>query len=153
MQDDPIDRETFEVLKEFVGTTYSQISQYDSSLTEVGMNVRPIKNQFKDIANKVFSEVNPQNIRGPQYHNQPPQYPQNHPVQDVRSNLPYIDRGVPPQPPVNDPNQMEFNFTKTKIMDDLEKKIDIILNKVNKIDKALEALLEFVNYDVKNSES
>jgi hypothetical protein len=150
--EDHIDRDTLEVLKNFVGQTYSQICQFDQSLTEPNRNVRPIKEEFKNIANEIFKQAAPNNqIPNGHQHNRP----------IPSQNLPYIDRNIAPvPPPVNDPDQMEFAFDNNKFSILIEKKFDSIIRRLNDIyssmndiDTNLNKVLEFVNYESKDSKS
>jgi hypothetical protein len=147
--DPNFDRETFETLANFVGQTYNEICKYDQSLISTNSNLNSKREQFKSIAENVLA---PPSVNRQQSHNVPrsPMPLNNQNVKD----MPYIDRGIQPlPPPPNDPNQLEFMFDNSEISLKIEKKFDTIVSRLNRIDKTLNQLLEYLNYEAEDIES
>jgi hypothetical protein len=148
-ESDPnFDRETFETLANFVGQTYKDICKFDQSLISTNNNLNSRKEQFKNIAENIL--VAPSPNRSSMY-NQPDIHQGSNPPVSDRA---YIDRCISPLPPhPNDPNQMEFMFDNSEMSLKIEKKFDTIINRLNRIDKTLNQLLQFLNYEAENTES
>lgn len=144
--DQSFDRETFDVLANFVGQTYNEICKFDQSLISTNNNLTSKREQFKNIAENVLSIPTANNRNGARMQQQHVQIPQNQ--------MAYVDRGIDPvAPPANDPNQLEFKFDNSEISQKIEKKFDTIINRINRIDKTLTQLLEFLNYEAEDIES
>lgn len=144
--DQALDRETFDVLANFVGQTYNEICKFDQSLISTNNNLNSKREQFKNIAENVLSTPSAVRQNPARLHQQNDQMPLN--------GMAYVDRGIAPvAPPVNDPNQMEFKFDNSEISQKIEKKFDTIINRINRIDKTLTQLLEFLNYEAEDTES
>jgi hypothetical protein len=144
--DQSLDRETFDVLANFVGQTYNEICKFDQSLISTNNNLTSKREQFKNIAESVLSIPNPNNGNAHRMHHQNEQMPANQ--------MAYVDRGIAPlAPPADDPNQLEFKFDNSEISQKIEKKFDTIINRINRIDKTLTQLLEFLNYEAEDTES
>ena len=147
-QSDPhFDRETFDVLANFVGQTYNEICKFDQSLIATNNNLNSKREQFKNIAENVL--LNPSVNRTSTHHSIPQQH-QQRPV----SEMAYVERGIAPvEPALDDPNQLEFKFDNSEMSVKIEKKFDTIINRINRIDNTLTQLLEFLNYEAEDTES
>jgi hypothetical protein len=124
----------------FLGHTYKEVSQFDSRLVSPNNTLMPKKQEFQNIANKVFQEVVAPNVGkipvGNVQHIQP-----NH------QNLQPINQVVAPQVEQIDPNQLEFKFDNSITALSIDKKLTDIENRIKKLDITLSKVLSLLESD------
>lgn len=124
----------------FLGHTYKEVSQFDSRLVSPNSTLAPKKQEFQNIADKVFKEaLTPNNGQipvGNVHHNivhpkQQPNvvYPNTQPQQQIT------------QPPQHDPNQLEFSFDNSVTALSIDKRLTDIENRLKKLDNTLSKVL------------
>jgi len=124
----------------FLGHTYKEVSQFDSRLVSPNSTLTPKKQEFQNIANKVFQEAltpssgqipigNVQHSPVHSQHIQPNFVPQN-----------LVQPQIPQQPQV-DPNQLEFSFDNSVTALSIDKKLSDIETRLKKLDITLSKVL------------
>jgi len=138
----------------FLGHTYKEVSQFDSRLVSPNNTLMPKKQEFQNIANKVFQEVvtpnagkipigNVQHVQHVQ-----PQHKQIHPTNIPNQTL--QPQGQPqgqPQDQIFDPNQLEFNFDNSVTALSIDKKLTAIESSIKKLDIKLSKMLSLLEID------
>jgi outer membrane protein OmpA-like peptidoglycan-associated protein len=126
----------------FLGHTYKEVAQFDSRLVSANNTLAPKKQEFHNIANKVFQEaLTPNsgqipigNVHHNNVHHQQIQ-PTNLVHQNVQPTLQFI------QAPVVDPNQLEFSFDNSVTALSIDKRLTDIENRLKKLDITLSKVL------------
>lgn len=124
----------------FLGHTYKEVSQFDSRLVSPNSTLMPKKQEFQNIANKVFKEVVAPNSG---------QIPVGN-VQHVHPNIQNaqpVNQIIQPQIQEVDPNQLEFNFNNSVTALSIDKKLTDIENRIKKLDIALSKVLSLLESD------
>jgi hypothetical protein len=126
----------------FLGHTYKEVSQFDSRLVSPNSTLAPKKQEFHNIADKVFKEALTPNTGqipvGNVHHNVV------HP-QHIQPNVVYPN--VQPQQqiaqpvPQHDPNQLEFSFDNSVTALSIDKRLTDIENRLKKLDNTLAKVL------------
>lgn len=124
----------------FLGHTYKEVSQFDSRLVSPNSTLTPKKQEFQNIANKVFQEA-----LTPNTGQIPVGNVQHNPVhgQHIQPNIVHQNLGQPQihQQPQVDPNQLEFSFDNSVTALTIDKKLTDIENRLKKLDIALSKVL------------
>lgn len=124
----------------FLGHTYKEVSQFDSRLVSPNSTLAPKKQEFQNIADKVFKEaISPTTGQipvGNVHHNVV--YPQHIQPNVVYPNTPQQQI---PQPPQHDPNQLEFSFDNSVTALSIDKRLTDIENRLKKLDNTLAKVL------------
>lgn len=130
----------------FLGHTYKEVSQFDSRLVSANNTLAPKKQEFHNIANKVFQEALTPNSGqipvGNVHHNTHQQQIQPNAV--VHQNAHPSQYTQPPQlvqAPVVDPNQLEFSFDNSVTAISIDKRLTDIENRLKKLDITLSKVL------------
>lgn len=131
----------------FLGHTYKEVSQFDSRLVSANSTLAPKKQEFHNIANKVFQEALTPNSGqipiGNVHHNNTHQQ-QIQPNVVVQQNVHPSQFTQPPQlvqAPVVDPNQLEFSFDNSVTALTIDKRLTDIENRLKKLDITLSKVL------------
>jgi outer membrane protein OmpA-like peptidoglycan-associated protein len=124
----------------FLGHTYKEVSQFDSRLVSPNNTLTPKKQEFQNIANKVFQEA-----LTPNTGQIPVGNVQHNPVhsQHIQPNIAHQNLLHPqiPQQPQHDPNQLEFSFDNSVTALTIDKKLTDIENRLKKLDNTLSKVL------------
>ena len=124
----------------FLGHTYKEVSQFDSRLVSPNNTLTPKKQEFQNIANKVFQEALTPNSGqipvGNVQHN--PVHSQHIQPNIVHQNL--VQPQIHQQPQV-DPNQLEFSFDNSVTALTIDKKLSDIETRLKKLDITLSKVL------------
>lgn len=136
----------------FLGHTYKEVSQFDSRLVSANNTLAPKKQEFHNIANKVFQEALSPNSGqipvGNVQHNTV--YHQQIQPNGVQQNIQPSQYSQPPQfvqpsqvlqTPVVDPNQLEFSFDNSVTALSIDKRLTDIENRLKKLDITLAKVL------------
>jgi hypothetical protein len=128
----------------FLGHTYKEVSQFDSRLVSPNSTLMPKKQEFQNIANKVFQEVVTPNVGqipiGNVHH---VQHVQPTHQQNIQPNI----QGVAPQIQQVDPNQLEFDFNNSVTALSIDKRLSDIENRIKKLDITLSKVLSLLESD------
>jgi len=134
----------------FLGHTYKEVSQFDSRLVSPNNTLTPKKQEFQNIANKVFQEALTPNTGqipvGNVQHNTVHS-------QHIQPNIAHQNLVQPQihQQPQHDPNQLEFSFDNSVTALTIDKKLTDIENRLKKLDIALSKVLVLLdNNDITN---
>jgi hypothetical protein len=130
----------------FLGHTYKEVSQFDSRLVSANNTLAPKKQEFHNIANKVFQEaLSPNsgqipvgNVHHNAVHNQQIQPNVTH--QNVQPSQ-YTQPPQLVQVPVVDPNQLEFSFDNSVTALSIDNRLTDIENRLKKLDITLSKVL------------
>jgi hypothetical protein len=124
----------------FLGHTYKEVSQFDSRLVSPNNTLTPKKQEFQNIANKVFQEA-----LTPNTGQIPVGNVQHNPVhsQHIQPNIAHQNLVQPQihQQLQHDPNQLEFSFDNSVTALTIDKKLTDIENRLKKLDIALSKVL------------
>lgn len=131
----------------FLGHTYKEVSQFDSRLVSPNNTLTPKKQEFQNIANKVFQEALTPNTGqipvGNVHHSTVHQ--NNQPNQTV------LRPETLQQPNQHDPNQLEFSFDNSVTAISIDKRLTDIENRIKKLDITLSKMLVLLeSNDTKN---
>jgi hypothetical protein len=130
----------------FLGHTYKEVSQFDSRLVSANNTLAPKKQEFHNIANKVFQEAlspNSGQIPVGNVHHNTVHHQQIQP-NVVQQNAQPSQYTQPPQfvqTPVVDPNQLEFSFDNSVTALSIDKRLTDIENRLKKLDITLAKVL------------
>lgn len=129
----------------FLGHTYKEVSQFDSRLVSANNTLAPKKQEFHNIANKVFQETLSHNsgqipVGNVQHNNGHHQQIQPNGAQNVHASQ-YTQPPQLVQTPVVDPNQLEFSFDNSVTALSIDKRLTDIENRLKKLDITLAKVL------------
>lgn len=122
------DRETLDVLKQFLGQTYGELHKLDSNIVGTSQHLTHKSSEFKHTAAKVLDSV----VAAPQ----------------VRTPGPVVGATVPIALPVTTPvaqpddNQMEFAFDASATAESIQKSLDRLETKLDKLTRLITSALE-----------
>ena len=120
------DRETLDILKQFLGQTYGELHKIDSNIIGSSAHLNHKSGEFKRIASQVLDSVAPQVRTGPV-------------VTGPTATGPV---SLPVTAPVSDPDQMEFTFDGSATARQIQSTLDRIESKMDKLDRKLNNILE-----------
>jgi hypothetical protein len=129
MENEAPDRETLDILKQFLGQTYGELHKIDSNIVGTSTHLSHKSNEFKRIASQVLdSVVVPQVRTGPVAVGTAPAHP--------------VTVSLPVTTPASDPDQMEFVFDGSATAKHIQSALDRIETRLDKLDRKLNSILE-----------
>jgi outer membrane protein OmpA-like peptidoglycan-associated protein len=135
-----------DILINFLGQTYGEVSRYDSNLLQTNQFLSPKKYEFQKTAEMVLQNILPQ---------QPQQLQQLHQLQQLQQpqQRQYIPQFVPEVQPQPDPNQLEFNFNDSVTAKTIYNKLEELEKRIKNIDKSLSSVISLLQtYEVEDTQ-
>ena len=123
------DHETLDVLKQFLGQTYGELHKLDSNIVGTSKHLTHRSSEFKHTAAKVLDSV----VAAP------PQVRTHGPVVGVNTTI-----ALPVTAPAvqQDANQIEFAFDASATAESIQKSLDRLESKIDKLTRLIALALE-----------
>jgi hypothetical protein len=129
-----------DILINFLGQTYGEVSRYDNNLLQTNQFLSPKKYEFQKTAEMVLQNIIPQQPQQPQQRQYIPQ----------NQHIPQFVSEVQPQP---DPNQLEFNFNDSVTAKTIYNKLEELEKRIKNIDKSLSSVISLLQtYEVEDTQ-